>query len=110
LAAEGRGVLSVVAHPGIAHTGLVSHAGGFTGGITRLGPLLNDAEHGALPSLFAATQDVAGNAYVGPNGLFSVKGYPVVRRAAKAAYDATAARALWDAAAALTGTGASIVA
>lgn len=60
--------------PGIARTGLVAHSP--AGAIMRLGFLLHDAERGALPALYAATPDVAGNAYVGPDGLGSVKGHP----------------------------------
>jgi NAD(P)-dependent dehydrogenase (short-subunit alcohol dehydrogenase family) len=100
LSAAGSTVRSIVAHPGIARTNLTAHRGG---GINRLGALLNDAEHGALPLLYAATEDVPGNSYVGPNGLGGVKGYPVVRRASKAALDAANATKLWDLTARLTG-------
>jgi NAD(P)-dependent dehydrogenase (short-subunit alcohol dehydrogenase family) len=88
------GVRSVLAHPGIAHTNLVSHTSG-SGVFNMMGSLLNDAEHGALPTLFAATQDVAGNAYVGPDGLGSVKGYPKVRKASRKGHDADLASKLW---------------
>ncbi|MCZ2818175.1 SDR family NAD(P)-dependent oxidoreductase [Modestobacter sp. VKM Ac-2984] len=95
-------VRSVLAHPGIAHTGLVDHSSQKL--VLRLGgPLLNDVEHGALPTLFAATQDVRGNAYVGPDGLGSVKGHPTVRRQARKGLDEETARALWAATEALTG-------
>jgi len=73
--------------------------------INRLRFLLNDAERGALPVLYAATQEVAGNAYVGPDGLGSIKGYPVVRRPGKRGLDVETARQLWAATAALTGVG-----
>jgi hypothetical protein len=59
--------------------------------------LLNDPEHGALPTLYAATQDLPGNAYVGPDGLGSIKGYPKVRAPGKAGLDAEAASTLWAA-------------
>jgi NAD(P)-dependent dehydrogenase (short-subunit alcohol dehydrogenase family) len=93
LVAAGSSVRSMIAHPGIATTNLTAHRGS---GINRLGALLNDAEHGALPLLFAATQDIPGNSYVGPNGPGSVKGYPVVRRASKAARNAVTAKRLWE--------------
>jgi NAD(P)-dependent dehydrogenase (short-subunit alcohol dehydrogenase family) len=93
LTEAGSSVRSIVAHPGIARTNLTAHRGT---GINRFGALLNDAEHGALPLLFAATQDIPGNSYVGPDGIGSVKGYPVVRRASKAAYDGAAAGQLWE--------------
>ena len=34
------------------------------------------AEMGALPTLFAATQDIPGAAYVGPDGLLEQRGHP----------------------------------
>ncbi|WP_432543534.1 SDR family NAD(P)-dependent oxidoreductase [Kineococcus sp. SYSU DK002] len=103
LTASGSAVRSVLAHPGIAHTGLVDHSSQKT--VLRVGGrFLNDAEHGALPTLFAATQDVPGNAYVGPDGLGSVKGHPLVRRPARRGLDATEAAELWRTTAALTGT------
>lgn len=95
LAAVGSPVRALVAHPGIARTTLASHAGGLTGRINHLGPLLNDVEHGALPTLFAATADVAGGSYVGPDGIASIKGHPTVRQPSRAARDAELARALW---------------
>jgi hypothetical protein len=57
-------------------------------------------------TLYAATEDVPGNAYVGPDGLGSVKGHPVVRRPGKRGRDAEKARQLWDATAVLTGVSA----
>lgn len=93
LDAAGSRVRSVLAHPGIATTTLASHSS--SNAINRFSLLLNDPEHGALPTMFAATQDVPGNAYVGPDGFGSVKGYPKVRKPAKAGLDEAAARRLW---------------
>ncbi|WP_249351901.1 oxidoreductase [Nocardiopsis akebiae] len=90
-------VRSVVAHPGIARTNLVSHVGGVSGWLNGLAqPLLNDAEHGALPTLYAATQKIDGNAYVGPDGVASVRGYPKVGKPSRAARDPKSAALLWD--------------
>jgi NAD(P)-dependent dehydrogenase (short-subunit alcohol dehydrogenase family) len=100
LTAAGSPVRSVLAHPGIAHTGLVDHSRQKV--VLRLGGrLLNDVEHGALPTLFAATQDVPGNAYVGPDGFASVKGHPLVRRPGRKGLDAAVAAQLWTATEAL---------
>lgn len=55
----GSPIRSILAHPGIATTKLAAHSA--AGRINRLSFLLNDPEHGALPLLFAATRDVAGN-------------------------------------------------
>jgi NAD(P)-dependent dehydrogenase (short-subunit alcohol dehydrogenase family) len=93
-------VRSVLAHPGIAVTGLAAHSP--ASNINRLGFLLNDAAHGALPTLYAATQDVPPNAYVGPDGLGSIRGYPTVRRPSAAGLDPATANRLWQATATLT--------
>jgi NAD(P)-dependent dehydrogenase (short-subunit alcohol dehydrogenase family) len=106
LVAAGSAVRSIVAHPGIATTNLTSHV---EGAATRMGHVLarfhNDAERGALPTLYAATQDVPGGSYVGPDGIGSIKGYPKVRKPSRAALDEDNARTLWDAASARTGVG-----
>jgi NAD(P)-dependent dehydrogenase (short-subunit alcohol dehydrogenase family) len=109
LAAAASPVRSVVAHPGIATTNLVAHVGGVPGLVTRAARfMMNDAEHGALPILYAASQNISGGSYVGPDGLGSIKGYPAVRKPSRAAQDPDNARALWDATAELTGTGAQL--
>lgn len=102
LTASGSPVRSVLAHPGIATTSLAAHSSANV--INRFAFLLNDPEHGALPTLYAATQNVPGNAYVGPDGFGSVKGYPTVRKPGKAGLDETKAGDLWQATLALTGT------
>jgi len=69
LTEAGRGVQAVAAHPGIATTNLTSHIRGIRGTLGRaFKHLFNDAERGALPTLYAATQDVPGACYVGPAG------------------------------------------
>lgn len=73
-----------------------------------LGFLFIDAEFGALPSLYAATQNIPGNAYVGPNGPGSLKGHPELRKPAAAALDLETATRLWALTAQLTGTGAEL--
>jgi NAD(P)-dependent dehydrogenase (short-subunit alcohol dehydrogenase family) len=104
LTASGSPVRSVVAHPGIAATNLAGHSA--AGKVTSaLRFLFNDAEHGALPSLFAATQDIPGNSYVGPSGFGSLKGHPRIRRPAAAGLDTATAARLWTLTARLTGTG-----
>lgn len=101
LTAAGSPVRSVLAHPGIASTALAAHSA--SDFVNRLTFLVNDPEHGALPTLYAATQNLPGNAYVGPDGIGSLKGYPVVRAPSRAGLDATKAADLWQATAALTG-------
>lgn len=101
LVTAGSPVRSVLTHPGIATTPLAAHSK--AGRINSFKVFLNDPEHGALPTLFAATQDIAGNSYVGPDGLGSIKGHPKVRAPSKTGLDSTKARELWVATTALTG-------
>lgn len=103
LTASGSPVRSVLAHPGIATTALAAHSSANV--VNRFAFLLNDPEHGALPTLYAATRDVPGNAYVGPDGFGSIKGHPIVRKPGKAGSDETKAGDLWQATVALTGVG-----
>ncbi|MET1072883.1 MAG: oxidoreductase [Umezawaea sp.] len=96
---------SLVAHPGIATTSLTAHVRGPAGSIGRLSFLLNDPDHGALPTLYAATQDVPGGSYVGPDGIGGIKGHPALGKPSKAARDPELARDLWELASGLTRTG-----
>lgn len=105
LALAGSEVRAVAAHPGIARTNLVAHAKGLTGAMSRFSQfLLNDDVRGALPTLFAATQDVPGGGYVGPDGIGHLRGYPVIQKTSSRARDADAARQLWELSARLTTT------
>ena len=63
----------------------------------------SDAQ-GALPTLFAATQDLAGGSYVGPDGFQKQRGHPKLVGRSGAASDRDMAAALWTASEALTGT------
>ncbi len=48
---------------------------------------------GALPTLYAATQDLPGDSYVGPGGLLEMRGHPeLVGRSGAARDDADGAR------------------
>ncbi|WNV88307.1 oxidoreductase [Umezawaea sp. Da 62-37] len=96
---------SVVAHPGIAKTSLTSHVKGVSGVVPRMSFLFNDVEHGALPTLYAATQDVPGGSYVGPDRLGGFKGHPALGTPSKTARDPELARDLWDLSSELTRTG-----
>lgn len=70
--------------------------------------MINDPEHGALPVLYAATWDLPGNAYVGPDGIGGLRGYPKVRKPSSAGLDEAMARRLWQATATLTGVPAGV--
>jgi hypothetical protein len=54
------------------------------------------AERGALPMLYAATAPgIEGGEYVGPGGLFDMRGYPELQRSSDRSYDRGTARRLW---------------
>ena len=58
---------------------------------------------GALPTLYAATQDLPGDAYIGPGGLGEMRGHPALVGRSGAAQDAETARRLWELSEQLTG-------
>ena len=63
-----------------------------------------DDEHGALPTLYAATHpNLPGGSYVGPDGRFELHGHPRLVEANRRARDEQAARRLWEASEELTG-------
>ncbi|GIM90009.1 SDR family NAD(P)-dependent oxidoreductase [Paractinoplanes toevensis] len=95
LTAAGRPVRSVLASPGIARTALAAHSRSNV--INRFTFLTNAAEIGALSVLYAATQDVPGNSYIGADGLGGLRGHPALRRPGKAGLDQAMAARLWDA-------------
>lgn len=106
LSERGSSVRAVAAHPGIARTNLVAHVTGINGLVNSLSQrLCNDAVKGALPLLYAATQDIPGGSYVGPNGIGHLRGYPIIHKTSKRATDTDVARRLWDVSAELTSTG-----
>lgn len=102
----GSPVRSVAAHPGASSTGLGASLGVpgasalFRAGTRIVG---QDPRGGALPTLFAATEDIPGDTYIGPRGRFQLRGAPTaVGRSARARDDRTAA-ALWSLSEKLTG-------
>jgi NAD(P)-dependent dehydrogenase (short-subunit alcohol dehydrogenase family) len=105
LEAAGSPLRSVAAHPGYAATGLQSHTESIQDQIMGLGNhvFAQSAAMGALPTLFAATQDLPGGSYVGPDGLFEQRGHPHLVSMSGAARDEDAARRLWEVSEELTG-------
>ena len=78
LQTSGSGVIATTAHPGWAATNLQKGdsavARSLMGFANRI--FAQDAAAGALPTLYAATADVGGNAYVGPGNAAQTKGAP----------------------------------
>ncbi|HWG22995.1 oxidoreductase [Actinospica sp.] len=106
LTRAGSPVRAYAAHPGYAATSLQSHSGSrVMGALMQVGNAVfaQSAESGALPTLYAATQDLPGDSFVGPDGLREMRGAPkLVDRSAAAENVETAAR-LWDLSEELTG-------
>jgi NAD(P)-dependent dehydrogenase (short-subunit alcohol dehydrogenase family) len=106
LAAAGSDVRAMAAHPGYAATNLQSHTGNR---LMRAGMWLGNRlvaqsdEHGAWPTEYAATQDIPGNSYVGPDGFREGRGHPKLVGRSKAAQDEAVARRLWELSEELTG-------
>jgi NAD(P)-dependent dehydrogenase (short-subunit alcohol dehydrogenase family) len=105
LARAGSNVRAFAAHPGLASTNLFGHFGGVQARVLTL--FAQDAERGALPILYAATQDLPGGAFVGPDGFRQTRGHPTIVRPVKAAQDRDVGERLWELSAELTGTGSS---
>ncbi|WP_406437496.1 oxidoreductase [Streptomyces sp. NBC_00631] len=106
LTEAGSRVRALAAHPGYAATNLQSHT---ANPLARLGMRLGnrlvaqDDRAGTLPTLFAATQDLPGASYVGPDGLGEMRGAPTLVGRSAAASDPAAARRLWTLSEEMTG-------
>ena len=104
-------ILSTGAHPGYAVTNLQTTGPGENiPFITRIGMMIlkplasQDAAHGALPTLFAATApEATPGGYYGPNGFQELKGYPVPAKITATARDVALAQRLWTESERLTG-------
>jgi NAD(P)-dependent dehydrogenase (short-subunit alcohol dehydrogenase family) len=102
----GSPVRAHAAHPGFAATNLQGHTGNrlMTRGSAVANRIFAQTEQmGALPTLFAVTQDLPGASYVGPGGRGEMRGYPALVGRTAAASDVDMARKLWEASELLTG-------
>ena len=107
LTAAGSGVRANAAHPGLVATAIYQHDGPRRPAdrvwavVNRL--LAQDAEHGALPVLYAAVADIPGDSFAGPSHLAHMRGAPELIGRSAAAQDPDLARRLWDVSQQLTG-------
>jgi NAD(P)-dependent dehydrogenase (short-subunit alcohol dehydrogenase family) len=105
LDAAGSAVKAHAAHPGYSATNLQGHSGRRLGdALMSIGNrLATDADFGARQTLYAASQDLPGNTFVGPK--FAMRG-PTGRVALRSplARDAKRATALWELSEQLTDT------
>jgi NAD(P)-dependent dehydrogenase (short-subunit alcohol dehydrogenase family) len=111
LTAIGSPIASTGAHPGYAIMNLQVTGPGkkmplwMLLGTSLLKPLgSQDAAHGALPTLFAATApEATPGGYYGPSGFQELSGHPVPAKIARAAKDVELAKRLWSVTERLTG-------
>jgi NAD(P)-dependent dehydrogenase (short-subunit alcohol dehydrogenase family) len=106
LTAAGSRVRALAAHPGYTATNLQFRSErGLEDRLSAIGNRLfaQSDEAGARPTLFAATQDLPGASYVGPDGLGEYRGYPTLVGRTAAASDVEMAKRLWSLSEELTG-------
>ena len=102
----GSDVRALAAHPGYAATNLQQRTENLIQNTVmaisnRL--VAQSDEMGALPTLFAATQDLPGGSYVGPDGFQEQRGHPTLVSRSAAASDPETAKRLWLLSEELTG-------
>ena len=106
LSAAGSPLRAIAAHPGYAATNLQSRTGNRLQNAAMWlsnRVVAQSEEKGALPTLYAATQDLPGDSYVGPDGFQEQRGHPTLVGRSSAARDADTARGLWELSEELTG-------
>jgi len=106
LEADHSAVRAYAAHPGYAATNLQGRTGNRIG--DRMVKVANKViaqseEMGALPTLFAVTQELPGGSYVGPDRRNERRGYPTLVGRSAEASDIDLAKRLWAASEELTG-------
>ena len=107
LTAAGSPVRAYAAHPGYAATNLQAHTGNpISSAVMAIANrvVAQSATQGALPTLFAATQDLPSGSYIGPDGFQETRGHPTLVGRSAAATDVDTATALWTASENLTST------
>lgn len=108
LRAQSANAASLIAHPGVAVTNIVSNGmgNGMKGRIVgALLPLVAQSDdRGSWPLLYAATSPQAhGGGYYGPDGIAEIKGTPVEVKPKPHALDPAAGKQLWEISETLTG-------
>jgi NAD(P)-dependent dehydrogenase (short-subunit alcohol dehydrogenase family) len=106
LSAVGSPVIATAAHPGYAATELTSHTGSaLKGAVMAVSDrvLAQSSVRGALPTVYAAVEDIPGDTYVGPSGPGEWRGSPKIVGRSKAASDEVSAAGLWSLSEELTG-------
>jgi NAD(P)-dependent dehydrogenase (short-subunit alcohol dehydrogenase family) len=105
LNAAGSPLRALAAHPGYSHTNLQGHSGNKLNDAVMMAAtrvVSTDADFGARQTLYAASQDLPGNTFVGPKFAFLGRTQPTGR--SRAAQNAATATALWQLSEQLTAT------
>ncbi|MDF1559184.1 MAG: oxidoreductase [Bacteroidales bacterium] len=99
--------ISVLCHPGISVTNLLSRGSGKeTGKVMKalMSIVAQPADKGALPTICAATHgDLRGGEYIGPDGFGNHKGHPALTDEAGKMFKADLSAKLWEVSESLTG-------
>jgi NAD(P)-dependent dehydrogenase (short-subunit alcohol dehydrogenase family) len=106
LTAADSAVRALAAHPGYSATNLQFRSESrLEDRVLAIGNRLfaQTDEAGARPILFAATQDLPGASYVGPDGIAEKRGYPTLVGRSAEASDVEMAKRLWTLSEELTG-------
>jgi NAD(P)-dependent dehydrogenase (short-subunit alcohol dehydrogenase family) len=106
LIGAGSAIKVTSAHPGLAATNLQKPTGNrFEDRAIAIAVrlLAQDSEMGTLPTLYAATQELPADSYVGPDGLLGMRGHPKLVGRTAAAKNEKTARRLWEHSERLTG-------
>lgn len=101
LESNGNNPRVTAAHPGWTATDLQRHSG-----LMRFMNvfLAQNVEMGALPTLWAAfDEDAKAGDFFGPEGMFHMRGYPVVQDSSELSHDEHMARELWRVSEEMTG-------
>lgn len=106
LSAAGSPVRAIAAHPGYSATNLQGQTGNALGSKAMLVAnrvFATEADFGARQTLYAVSEDVPGNSFIGPR--FGARGATGQSPRSPLAKSEATARALWDLSEQLTGTG-----
>lgn len=99
--------IAVAAHPGVSNTNLARFLEDkliFKILKPLMSPFFQEPEMGALPEIRASVDpNVKGGEYYGPDGLYEMKGFPVLVQSNKASHNLEDAKKLWEVSEKLTG-------
>jgi len=108
LTASGSTLRAIGSHPGSTATSITGNTGNaFKTWVGSWGHKLAGMPvwKGALTTLYAATMDLPGNSFIGPDGFKEFKGWPTGVGRSREAVDPALALGLWEASEEMTGTG-----